>query len=403
MKIKILFRCVIFLLTFQLFLFSQEVPCIPESRRVDWQNAGLFEEPNSFADNVINVNSYSGSDYNKIVAAINDANLLPGMTIIYFPAGTYTIGNTINISNVKDSGIIFQGAGTGVDGTLIKFDGVNKDSDCFNVYGQYIGGQKSIDANINKGSQWIYTNDGTSGIIVGDWIHFLEPGFDDNTPGLSYCGQISKVEEINTYNIKIKDKASKFYAFLNNMWIQEIDPAYNIGFENFKIERTNTAKGYGVTFKFDKAVNCWIRGVESNKCTGYHICIYYSSHIEMSGSYLHHATNYSSNEGTGYGVVLAKSTTNCLVENNIFKKTRHAMLVAEGANCNVFTFNYSREPEWDWDAWDKLWWPIDLDPPEICLHRTFPYANLFESNAIGLIGADPSHGVSFTPKTGEVG
>ena len=73
-------------------------------------------------------------------------------------------------------------------------------------------------------------------------------------------GEIDKkVEEINTYNIKIKDKASKFYAFLNNMWIQEIDPAYNIGFENFKIERTNTAKGYGVTFKFDKAVNCWIR------------------------------------------------------------------------------------------------------------------------------------------------
>jgi len=110
-----------------------------------WRSyAGLYEEPNSIADNVINIQSYSGSDYHKIVAAINDANLLPGMTIIYFPAGTYTIGNTINISNVKDSGIIFQGAGTGVDGTLIKFDGVNENSHCFNIYGQYIENHKLL-------------------------------------------------------------------------------------------------------------------------------------------------------------------------------------------------------------------------------------------------------------------
>jgi len=394
MKIKRVFWLVFILFIIWTFAFSQVTPCIPESRRVNWQNAGLYEEPNNTADNVININSYSGTDYNKIVAAINDANLLPGMTIIYFPAGTYTIGNAINISNVKDSGIIFQGVGTGVDGTLIKFDGVNKDSHCFNIFGQYTGNHKSIDANINKGNQWLYTNDGTSGIIVGDWIHFCEPGFDDNDPENedSWNGQISKVVEINTKNIKMKDEASKSYEFSNNMWIQEIDPAYNIGFENFKVERTNTAKGYGATFNFEITVNCWIRGVESCKCTGYHVSIGKSSHIEVSGSYLHHATNYSSNEGTGYGVVLGHSSTNCLVENNIFMKTRHAMLVGTGANCNVFTLNYSREPEWDWDAWDKWWWPIDIDPPEICLHGRYPYANLFEGNSIGLIGADPSHG-----------
>jgi len=55
------------------------------------------------------------------------------MTIIYFPPGTYTIDNTINISNVKDSGIIFQGAGA--NETVIKFDGVDKNSHCFNIYG----------------------------------------------------------------------------------------------------------------------------------------------------------------------------------------------------------------------------------------------------------------------------
>jgi len=133
MKIKSAFWLVFCSFVTFTFTYSQDVPCIPESRRVNWQNAGLFEEPKNVADNVINVNSYSGSDYNKIVAAINDANLLPGMTIIYFPPGTYTIDNTINISNVKDSGIIFQGAGA--NETVIKFDGVDKNSHCFNIYG----------------------------------------------------------------------------------------------------------------------------------------------------------------------------------------------------------------------------------------------------------------------------
>ena len=224
----------------------------------------------------------------------------------------------------------------GADETLLQFDGVDDEADCFQIIGQYSGNQKSIDSNIGKGNQWLYTNDGTSGIVVGDWIHFREPGFDDYFPGEdSWNGQISQVEEVNDYNIKIKDEASKDYSTSNNMWVREFNPIYNIGFENFKIERTNTTQGHGVTFRFDQAVNCWIRGVESYMCTGYHVAVSRSSHLEISGCYIHHATSYSSDDGFGYGVVLAHSSTNCLIENNIFRKTRHAMLVGTGVNCNV--------------------------------------------------------------------
>jgi len=364
-------------------VFAQDVPCIDESRLVNWQNAGLFDEPSSTANNVININSYSGSDYTKVISAINDANLLPGTTIIYFPQGTYTIDNTINISNLKTSGIIFQGCGS--EQTVLQFDGIDTDNNCFEIYGQYSGNQKSVDTDISKGSQWLYTNDGTSDIAVGDWVHFREPGFDDDYPDDdSHNGQISQVVEINDYDIKLKDEASKFYDASNSMWVRKIIPAYNIGFENFKIERTNTTKGYGCTFRFEKAVNCWVRGVESYKCTGYHIAISRSSHIEVSGCYIHHATNYNSFQGTGYGVVLGASTTNNLIENNIFKKTRHAMLVGCGANCNVFAYNYSREQEWDFNF---------LYPgADICIHGRYPYANLFEENTIDFIMADPSHG-----------
>jgi len=80
MKLKIIFESVLLMFVTQIMIYSQVVPCVPESRRVNWQNAGLYEEPNNIAGNVINIQSYSGSDYNKIVAAINDANLLPGMS-----------------------------------------------------------------------------------------------------------------------------------------------------------------------------------------------------------------------------------------------------------------------------------------------------------------------------------
>lgn len=56
-------------------------PCISSSRIVDWSNVGLLSETPNTADNVINNNNYSGSDYDKIVAAINDANYLSGMNI----------------------------------------------------------------------------------------------------------------------------------------------------------------------------------------------------------------------------------------------------------------------------------------------------------------------------------
>ena len=70
-------------------LFSQNIPYISASRLVNWSNAGLLPETPDRADNVININEYNtGSDYDKIVNAISDANNLPGTTIIYLPAGT---------------------------------------------------------------------------------------------------------------------------------------------------------------------------------------------------------------------------------------------------------------------------------------------------------------------------
>ena len=82
---------------------------------------------------------------------------------------------------------------------------------------------------------------------------------------------------------------------------------------------------------------------------------------------------------------LYASTTNCLVENNIFRHLRHSLVAGGGSNCNVWTFNYSREQY------------STSSPPtyrDLDLHAKWPFGHLFEHNIVETIGADDCHGAN---------
>jgi len=92
--------------------------------------------------------------------------------------------------------------------------------------------------------------------------------------------------------------------------------------------------------------------------------------------------------GWGYGVELYASTTNCLVENNIFRHLRHSLVAAGGSNCNVWSFNYSRE---------QLYTGGGLDDPtyrDLDLHAKWAFGHLFEQNMVEEIGADDACGAN---------
>jgi outer membrane protein assembly factor BamD (BamD/ComL family) len=72
-----------------------------------------------------------------------------------------------------------------------------------------------------------------------------------------------------------------------------------------------------------------------------------------------------------------------LIENNIFRKLRHALVAGGGSNCNVWTFNYSCEQH----STGILPTYRDLD-----LHAKYPFGHLFEQNVIEMIGSDDHHG-----------
>lgn len=210
-------------------IFTQDVPFVPSSCLVDWSNAGLLPGSIQEANNIVSIADYSGSAYQKFMSAISAANNLPGATLIYIPAGTYTINQTINLSNVETSGIIFQGEGSA--NTEIVFDGLSSGADCFQIFGTEASIEMDVTENINKGNTIIYGN--FTNLNAGDWVLLCESDFDDKYPQNGYVGQVSQLLSGGSSSIVMKDQASKSYLESNNLWVQEISPIKNIGFENF--------------------------------------------------------------------------------------------------------------------------------------------------------------------------
>lgn len=102
---------------------------IPQSCQVDWTNAGLLPGTSFEAVDVYNVINYGAvpndgqNDYSAVMAAINAAQATAGLSIVYFPAGTYNINSTINLSRTGSSmgysDIVLQGAGA--NQTILQF------------------------------------------------------------------------------------------------------------------------------------------------------------------------------------------------------------------------------------------------------------------------------------------
>jgi hypothetical protein len=156
-----------------------------------------------------------------------------------------------------------------------------------------------------------------------------------------------------------------------------------VGIENLKIIRVdkgNHTDGANIYLRY--AVDCWVKGVESEYTCKHHIECFDCAHIKISGCYFHNARNFGG-KGRGYGVSLAFSTSYCLIENNIFRRLRHSMSLEAGANTNVFTYNFSTD-----QTWSGFFWRPDGRGAEICLHGSLPFANLFEQNIVEQIQAD---------------
>ncbi|MBN2010727.1 T9SS type A sorting domain-containing protein [candidate division KSB1 bacterium] len=374
---------------------------IPESCQETWHVAGLINDVSTITPVqvfTINAGLPTDDDYPKVETAIGNAqtfvNTTDGLAIIYFPEGWYYFNSPIPL-NFTHRNIVFQG--DGAYRTHLVFRNM-PNSHCFNISGRADAWSSAydLDQNFYKGDSVIHSSNGggLSGLSADNWVQFVQYNFnyhsDESNPEKAIVGQITQLERVTPVTGglegEIKDVANMDYVDTVNpdysIKIRRIDPVMNIGIENLNILRIPDIKAADsgpYYIRFGHAVNCWVKGVISELAPCHHIGISSSTHCEVSGCYIHEAMKYDGG-GWGYGVCLSNSTTNCLIENNIFRLLRHAMTVCNGVNCNVFTFNYSREQTESGTIRD-----IDF-------HGRYPFGNLFEHNYAEGIGSDDEYG-----------
>ncbi len=359
---------------------------IPSNVRSIWSGAGV-EGAIPSPQNSIDVTLFGAipndglDDFSAVVNAISSLNGNAG--VVLFPYGTYNLSSVINL---PDSVIL---RGGGATQTLLNFNFNNNPNNCFNISRGQSGSFTSIVFGYYKDSKAIVVINASQNFNVGDAIQIRQTnGSWDTNPATwaaNSVGHMSTIDSINADTIYLHEALRINFDASLNPQIRKIVPRSNCGLECFSFTRSDTAAAsinYGVYFSY--AYNCWINGVEIYKTIGAQVFAEASNHISITGNYFHDSYLYDGASTRGYGVALAVHTGACLVENNIFRRLRHAMMVKQGANGNVFAYNYSREP--------KRSEPINDFAGDINCHGHYPFANLFEGNVAQNITIDQAWG-----------
>lgn len=367
--------------------FSLSAQLIPTSRKTDWSLAGIKDTSTQ------NFSTFDALQIGLISDGItpNDNALNNFFSVhqneairLLFPSGTFLFNQAITLP----SNTIIKG--NGAENTTFTIQHSNSG------HGILIHGQATSDTTklvqIGQFNDSIITVYNSSNFQPNDWIQLIQNDSQLITSSwaANSVGQIIQIESINGNQIKLKSKLRLTYALTVNPYIKRILPSTNVGIECLKIERIdNTAPEQASNVHFSYAVNSWVSGIESSNTTFAHIEAEYSSNLAMNRCYFHDAFGYGDG-GRAYGIMLHFTTNECLIEDNVFKHLRHSMILQAGANCNVFAYNYSKEPYW-----------TEVNPllpsnssGDMVLHGNYPYLNLFEQNIGQNIVIDNSHGAN---------
>lgn len=350
---------------------------IDSNNSVDWSIAGLENEitPPTTSINVVTNGTVQGNgssnDGPAIQALIDSA--VPG-TELYFPAGVYAIADMIEMR----SGIAIRGECP--SSTWFKFKlpfDPDVNDPCIqvltydykpyrNVIGSYERKVSAVrvadvsDFTIGKHAEIQQENDPVLMYTDPTWIESWAEGA---------VGQILKITDI------VGDSLY-FWPPLNIEIFENLMPTIrptglisDVSIKNIFIERLDFNESHTIEVK--NAYNCLIQNIESKRTHKAHVNISQSINIAVKDSYFRLSHDYGSG-GHGYGVEMSRHATNCLAENNIFETLRHSMMVHIGANGNVFGYNYSRDPTWEFFQ----------TAPDISVHGHYPSMNLFEGNIV---------------------
>jgi hypothetical protein len=340
---------------------------VPPARRVAWRPGIIGGVP--AVPVAVNVRDFGArgdgvtDDAAAFRAAIG-AVRPPGAVSI--PAGTYLLRSSLRMR----SGVVLRGAGAAETHLVINHDGV------------------AIDFSLFQRGAWVNAIDGyskgSSVLAVADASRFTAGGYgeiqQDNDPLVMYTspdwdqtwarnavGQVFRVAAVDGNRLLLDtplhvDFDPRLHPIVRPQGLLE-----NSGLEDLHLRRADRSDTNMVSMT--NVANVWMVGVLSELAAKSHVYVNTGYRVEVRDSEFDDASDHGGG-GHGYGVELIVHTADALVQNNIFRRLRHSMMVHVGATGNVFGYNYSREPEGVSQAAD------------ISVHGHYPSANLFEGNVV---------------------
>jgi hypothetical protein len=359
-------------------VFGQDIPV---SRTVNWKLAGIHDSnftPGITVDFLKAGGVADGlTDNSELFDSI--LNSMQGQpAIIYFPKGRYLFSRSLELQD----GVTLKGYSE--DSAELDFN-LQKEDHLIKIEGKASGKLYGIKADVLKDSMRLYS-DFSEQFTPGQYIRITDndSAFITSSWAKRSTGQIVKIDRIDSVSLYLASPLRRNYS-ANSATIELMNPVRHCVIENLGIHRIDSTVAQTSNIFMEYAADCQVKCVRSLNCNFAHAELDNCTNIEVSGCYFHKAFNYGDG-GKGYGIVAQFNTGECLVTNNNFDSLRHSMLVQAGANGNVFSYNYSKDP-----FWVEKGYPADASG-DIALHGNYAYANLFEGNIVQNIVIDNSHG-----------
>ncbi len=370
-------------LSLALLSFAAQAQLLAPERSTDWALAGNTTQI-SASDNSISILDYgadatgvapSNAAYAAAIATLNGA-----AGTILFPEGQYYFTSELL---VPDS-VFLQGESSA---SILKFD-LGNTGDLIRMAGSISANPIFLSQAASRGTSSIVIDDASS-FVAGDLIRLAMTDNDLMFSDWAYgqLGQIVEITSIEDNNLTLADPLNTYYPMSRAPKVFKVTPVRAAGVECLSIIRADAADLQASNINIRAAFNCVVRNVHSTFCAFAHVELNVSAHITVQGCYFNQAIGYGSG-GRGYGVMLQETSSFNHVQNNIFDRLRHSMIAQSGANGNVFSYNFSRDPYW-----------TDVSLPtnsagDLVMHGNYPYMNLAEGNTVQHIVVDASHGIN---------
>lgn len=355
---------------------------IPKASSTDWQ--GLATHTEISQQNVINVKRL-GADItgktpaDKFVQLAIENSRQTG-AIIYFPKGVYLVNEPIVLTSNQYI------AGDGSTQTILKFNIGGKGhliSSTGNTFAQW---SDILEDAVKEDHKIISKNEYLS---PGDLIRIriTDPTKTTSSWADGSIGQMTTIASVKDGVIEITDPLRLDLNESDKPQIIKVNPQRNVGVINLKIMRLDVTASQTDNIHFEYTQNALVSGVHSDSCNYAHVNNVYAYKNRVEGSYFTNAFNHGGG-GKAYGVVLAFTSSQCMVENNIFKHLRHSVLFQAGPSGNIVGYNYSQDA-----YWTGVFSPSDFSG-DIVMHGNYPFLNLIEGNIIQNLVIDNSHGIN---------